>query len=131
MYRDIDASTGDEIWRERLAAIEVRHLTKRFGSLTAVSDLSFDVEPGGVTGFSRAERGGQARYGIVTYGPIPRYAPGKNHPTPVRVMRGREFRYTAEEPATGLPFGQGPAGTLPASIDSKYQLSDPIPRVAR
>jgi ABC-2 type transport system ATP-binding protein len=51
MYRITDASTGDEIWRERLAAIEVRHLTKRFGSLTAVSDLSFDVEPGGVTGF--------------------------------------------------------------------------------
>ncbi len=31
--------------------IEVRHLTKRYGSTTAVDDLSFDVRPGRVTGF--------------------------------------------------------------------------------
>ena len=31
--------------------IEVRHLTKRFGSFTAVDDLSFDVQPGRITGF--------------------------------------------------------------------------------
>jgi ABC-2 type transport system ATP-binding protein len=31
--------------------IEVSHLTKRFGSLTAVDDLSFEVHPGRVTGF--------------------------------------------------------------------------------
>lgn len=33
------------------ARVEVRHLTKRFGSLVAVDDLSFAVEPGRVTGF--------------------------------------------------------------------------------
>lgn len=31
--------------------IEVRNITKRFGSVTAVDDLSFDVHPGRVTGF--------------------------------------------------------------------------------
>jgi ABC-2 type transport system ATP-binding protein len=31
--------------------IEVRHLTKRFGPKTAVNDLSFEVQPGLVTGF--------------------------------------------------------------------------------
>ncbi len=31
--------------------IEVRGLTKRFGKIVAVDDLSFDVEPGRVTGF--------------------------------------------------------------------------------
>ena len=31
--------------------IEVNHLTKRFGRLTAVDDLSFSVEPGRITGF--------------------------------------------------------------------------------
>ena len=31
--------------------IEVRGLTKRFGSFTAVDHLDFDVEPGRVTGF--------------------------------------------------------------------------------
>ncbi|WP_375002587.1 ABC transporter ATP-binding protein [Aeromicrobium sp. CTD01-1L150] len=31
--------------------ISVEHLTKRFGSVTAVDDLTFDVRPGAVTGF--------------------------------------------------------------------------------
>ena len=35
----------------RGATVEVRGLTKRFGSITAVDDLSFTVEPGRVTGF--------------------------------------------------------------------------------
>lgn len=30
--------------------IEVEHLTKRYGTLTAVDDLSFTVRPGVVTG---------------------------------------------------------------------------------
>ena len=34
-----------------MAAIEVRSLTKRFGSVTAVDGVSFEVEPGKVTGF--------------------------------------------------------------------------------
>ena len=34
-----------------MAAISVRGLTKRFGSVTAVEDLSFDVPPGTITGF--------------------------------------------------------------------------------
>ena len=31
--------------------LEVRNLTKRFGSFVAVDDVSFDVRPGRVTGF--------------------------------------------------------------------------------
>ena len=31
--------------------IEIREITKRFGSTVAVDDLSFDVHPGRVTGF--------------------------------------------------------------------------------
>ena len=34
-----------------MAAIEVRHLTKSFGPVTAVDDLSFEVEEGSITGF--------------------------------------------------------------------------------
>ncbi len=34
-----------------MAAISVRGLTKRFGGVTAVNDLSFDVESGTITGF--------------------------------------------------------------------------------
>ena len=33
------------------ARIEIRGLTKRFGHFVAVDDLSFDVEPGRITGF--------------------------------------------------------------------------------
>ncbi len=33
------------------ARIEIRNLTKRFGTFTAVDDLSFDVAPGRITGF--------------------------------------------------------------------------------
>jgi ABC-2 type transport system ATP-binding protein len=33
------------------ARVEVRDLTKRFGTLTAVNNLSFSVEPGRITGF--------------------------------------------------------------------------------
>jgi ABC-2 type transport system ATP-binding protein len=35
----------------RLAAIEIRNLTKRFGGVDAVRDLTFDAEPGRVTAF--------------------------------------------------------------------------------
>jgi ABC-type multidrug transport system ATPase subunit len=30
--------------------LEVRHLTKRYGGITAVHDLSFDAQPGEVLG---------------------------------------------------------------------------------
>ncbi|MEA2306724.1 MAG: type transport system ATP-binding protein, partial [Solirubrobacteraceae bacterium] len=33
------------------AAIEARGLTKRYGALTVVDDVSFTVRPGAVTGF--------------------------------------------------------------------------------
>jgi ABC-2 type transport system ATP-binding protein len=34
-----------------MAAIEVLHLSKRFGSVAAINDLSFEVVPGSITGF--------------------------------------------------------------------------------
>jgi ABC-2 type transport system ATP-binding protein len=40
------AATGD-----RTGRIEVEHISKRFGAVSAVSDLSFAVTPGSVTGF--------------------------------------------------------------------------------
>ena len=43
--------TTDEHGHRDRGAIEIRGLTKRFGSFIAVDDLSFDVEPGRITGF--------------------------------------------------------------------------------
>lgn len=40
--------------------IEATHLTKRYGSTTAVDDLSFQVEPGRVTGFLGANGAGKS-----------------------------------------------------------------------
>ena len=34
-----------------MSALSVRGLTKRYGAVTAVEDLSFDVAPGSVTAF--------------------------------------------------------------------------------
>ena len=34
-----------------MAPVEIRSLSKRFGSVVAVKDLSFDIQPGRVTGF--------------------------------------------------------------------------------
>ena len=39
--------------------LEVRNLTKRFGGLTAVSDLSFGLDEGDIVGVIRPERFGQ------------------------------------------------------------------------
>lgn len=80
--------------------------------------LSVQRLPGGrVVGFRWSGGIGRAtapaaRYGIVALiAGIPRCAPATSHPTPVRVMRGRDFRHTADDPAVSLPFRQGPAGT--------------------
>ena len=43
-------NAGD-IGGDRFAMIEVDRLSKRFGPVTAVDDLSFTVHPGRVTGF--------------------------------------------------------------------------------
>jgi len=67
--------------------IEVRNITKRFGDITAVDDLSFDVHPGRVTGFLGPNgsgksttmrcmlgldksQGGEARFGGRSFGEI-------------------------------------------------------------
>ena len=42
---------GRAEWAWGLPVIQVRGLTKRYGDVLAVDDLSFDVEPGKVTGF--------------------------------------------------------------------------------
>ena len=34
-----------------MSTISIQNLTKRYGPVLAVDDLSFDVEPGRVTGF--------------------------------------------------------------------------------
>jgi ABC-type branched-subunit amino acid transport system ATPase component len=44
-------------------SIEARHLGKRFGPVTAVDDVSFEVAPGRVTGFLGPNGAGKAKPG--------------------------------------------------------------------
>jgi ABC-2 type transport system ATP-binding protein len=46
-----------------MPAIEVRGLTKRFGEVTAVDDLSFTVNAGTVTGFLGPNGAGKSTTG--------------------------------------------------------------------
>jgi len=43
-----------------LSHIELAHLTKRYGAVTAVDDLSFSLEPGSITGFVGANGAGKS-----------------------------------------------------------------------
>jgi ABC-2 type transport system ATP-binding protein len=43
--------TSDDPDRARPAPVRLQHVTKRYGSITAVDDLSFEVRTGAVTGF--------------------------------------------------------------------------------
>jgi ABC-2 type transport system ATP-binding protein len=43
-----------------LPRIELAHLTKRYGAVTAVDDLSFSLEPGSITGFVGANGAGKS-----------------------------------------------------------------------
>jgi ABC-type branched-subunit amino acid transport system ATPase component len=48
---------------DRSAVIEIDRLTKRFGAVTALDDLSFTVRPGHVTGFLGPNRAGKTNLG--------------------------------------------------------------------
>jgi len=51
--------------------IEVQHLTKVYGSLTAVDDISFRVEPGEILGFLGPNGAGKTTTMRVLTGYIP------------------------------------------------------------
>jgi ABC-2 type transport system ATP-binding protein len=83
-----------------MAAIEVRHLTKSFGSVTAVDDLSFEVGEGSITGF---------------VGPN-----GAGKTTTLRAVVGLIFADCGETLVNGLPFAElaQPASEVGAILES-------------
>ena len=80
--------------------IEVRGLTKRYGDVLAVDDLSFDVEPGNVTGFLGPNGAGKS--------------------TTMRMMLGLDRPTSGTALVNGQPFatlGQ-PLGCVGALLDA-------------
>ncbi len=83
-----------------MAAISVRGLTKRFGGVTAVNDLSFDVESGTITGF---------------LGPN-----GAGKTTTLRMILGLVHPTAGSALVDGAPYGQldRPAFTVGAALEA-------------
>jgi ABC-2 type transport system ATP-binding protein len=77
--------------------IEVRNLTKRFGPVLAVDDLTFSVAPGGVTGF---------------LGPN-----GSGKTTTLRMILGLVRPTAGTATIDGLPYVGLPGGTVGAVLD--------------
>jgi ABC-2 type transport system ATP-binding protein len=76
-----------------VAEIEVRSLTKRFGAVTAVDDVSFGVEPGQVTGFLGPNGAGKTT--------TLRMILGLAHPTAgTTTIGGRPYRELADPSGT-------------------------------
>ena len=85
--------------------IEARSLTKRYGDKTAVSDLSFTVRPGVVTGFLGPNGAGKSTTMRMILGPGPARPPGPSpstaRPTPSTPRRcTRSARCWRPRPST-------------------------------
>ena len=83
-----------------MTAIEVSHLTKRFGSVTAVADLSFAVDGGTVTGFVGPNGAGKS--------------------TTLRSILGLVEADSGEALINGVPYGQlpNPPATVGAVLEA-------------
>jgi ABC-2 type transport system ATP-binding protein len=80
--------------------IEVRGLTKRYGAVLAVDDLSFDVPPGEVTGFLGPNGAGKS--------------------TTMRMVLGLDRPTSGKARVNGRPFA-----TLPEPLREVGALLDP------
>ena len=83
-----------------MSTISIQNLTKRYGSVLAVDDLSFDVEPGQVTGF---------------LGPN-----GSGKTTTLRILLGLATPTTGTATIDGLAYHQlpDPVRQVGAALDS-------------
>jgi ABC-2 type transport system ATP-binding protein len=83
-----------------MTRIEVDRLTKRYGAVTAVDELSFTLEPGSITGFVGANGAGKS--------------------TTLRMLLGLTAPTSGTATFDGLPYGR-----LPAPARTVGALTDP------
>jgi len=90
-----------------MAALAVHGLTKRFGKVTAVDDLSFDVQPGTITGFLGPNGAGKTTTLRVLLGLVhPTAGTGLVEGVPYRQLDRPAFRVGAALEATGFHPGR-------------------------
>ena len=124
------------------ARIEIRGLTKRFGSFVAVDDLSFAVEPGRITGFLGPNGAGKTTTLRMLLGPGPLHQRHRHHrrpalrrpPDPAVHGRARPSRPPTSTPAAAAATTCGCSPTparIPLSrVDELLELTG-IPAAAR
>ena len=90
-----------------MAALAVQGLTKRFGKITAVDDLSFDVQPGTITGFLGPNGAGKTTTLRMLLGLVhPSAGTGLVDGVPFRQLDRPAFRVGAALEATGFHPGR-------------------------
>ena len=98
--------------------IVAEHLTKRFGPKQAVSDVSFTVSPGRVTGFLGPNGAGKST--------TMRMIVGLDRPTAGRVtIHGREYR-TLRSPLTEVGVLEGGQGRLQTTLPDVAPRADDV-----
>jgi ABC-2 type transport system ATP-binding protein len=115
--------------------VEVRGLTKRFGTVTAVDDLSFIVQPGRVTGFLGPNGAGKTTtlrtlLGLVTPTAGTATVGGRRYedlPDPQRsvgaLLEASSF-HSGRTARNSLRVAAGPAGIPDARVDELLALVD-------
>jgi hypothetical protein len=82
--------------------IVVRGLSKRYGALVAVDDLTFVVRPGRVTGFLGPNGAGKTTPGLTDQTNAPAHQHGPQAPPTVAPSRRRQQQARTPRPITGL-----------------------------
>jgi ABC-type microcin C transport system duplicated ATPase subunit YejF len=111
--------------------IEVDRLTKRFGSVTAVDDVSFTVRPGHVTGFLGPNGAGKTTSEFDICLPCldsPAEPPGRSR---LRLQTRRSYRCEGVRGvrqflAAGAGVQSGSGLALTDTVTARYGLSDAL-----
>ena len=101
--------------------ILVDHLSKTFGPVRAVDDLSFEVEPGRVTGFLGPERRRQDDDAAHAA------RPGRARRGGTATIGGRPLRATCRPRARSAPRSRRPASTPAAAARDHLRVLAPPP----
>jgi ABC-2 type transport system ATP-binding protein len=121
--------------------IQVDHLTKRYGAVTAVDDLCFSLEPGSITGFVGANGAGKSTTlrmllgltrptsGTATIHGVP-YAALVDAPRTVGALTDPDVFHPGRTGRNALRVLARPAGISDRRVDELLELVD-LPGAAR